>query len=79
MLDMQTCRIWNCFYTHNIGKSLPGKTTPMQDKSNLITRIIGGRAGESGDKASWLVDDWAMKDGPYLELVPHKLHMPFRS
>ena len=56
---MQTC-LWECFwfYTHNTValKSLSGKISP---KINLtLSPELDIRAGEPGDKASWLVEDW---------------------
>ena len=68
---MQTCHIWNrfCFYTHNTtlqhSKVYQARLLPC--KTNLtLSPEFDGHAGEPGDKASWLVEDWAIKDGPYL-------------
>ena len=57
---MLPCRLVSdcfCFYTHNTValKSLPGKISP---KINLtLSPELDGRAGEPGDKASWLVEE----------------------
>jgi len=53
-------------YTHNTVtlKSLSGKITP---KTNLpLSPEFDGRAGEPGDKASWLVEDWGWLSKPGL-------------
>ena len=62
---VQNCKLWNCFclYTHKIVilKCLSGKTTPKTNLTSLPGLDVC--AGEPGDKASWLVEDWAIKLG----------------
>ena len=69
--------IWNCFcFSHTIlqhSKVYQARLLPY--KTNLTSLPeFDDRAGEPGDKASWSVEDWAIKDRPYLELVPHNQH-----
>ena len=61
--------------THTVVlNSLAGK---IITKTNLTLSLeCDGCAGEPGDKASWLVEDWgwAIKAVPYLELILHNQH-----
>ena len=61
--------IWNCFcFSHTIlqhSKVYQARLLPY--KTNLTSLPeFDGCAGEPRDKASWLVEDWALKHGPYL-------------
>ena len=50
-------------------KRLSGKSIPKTNQ--ILPPKFDGCAGESGDKVSWLVEDWAITARPNLELMPH--------